>query len=91
MPITLTSAFDLNQEVYTLIDNEPTKCKVYEIKWPPSTSLLPKIVRNDCIQYGLVAVKDLHTMSYMDLQWRHESEIGTTIEKLFDSLKKKYA
>jgi len=25
------------------------------------------------------------------LQLRHESEIGTTIEKLFDSLKKKYA
>ncbi len=89
MPITLTSAFDLNQEVYTLIDNKPTKCKVHEIKWPSSTSLLPSIIRNDSIQYGLVAVK--YPMSYRDLQWRHESEIGTTIEKLFDSLKKKYA
>lgn len=92
--MTFTSEFDIFDEVYTLIDNIPTKCSVRVIHFPEPSKWYSSF-RNDCILYSLVDVKRLPLFecmseSTLDHIKRYECEVGRTPKELFKKLLKIY-
>jgi hypothetical protein len=92
--MTYTSEFDVFDEVYTLINNIPTKCSVRVIHFPESSRGCSSF-GNDFILYSLVDVKklplfDCISESTLDHIERYQREVGRTPKELFEKLLKIY-